>query len=272
MNRLALCGVTMVALGATLQWRTTEARGQEARSRETRVQKSFPSGGIRQVKASVKIGSIRLVADSRDEIRVTAVRKVKEGASTEAVRWMEQSRVELDQQGSAIVLNDIVPERQRSSGSKGSAPRLDVEFHVPPGLAVESSTNIGDTDISGRLGDLSLQSGVGNIKLRQLECAGGIVNAKSGVGDVEMALRSLPDQRIKLEVGVGKVRVGLSSGARARLNTTTGVGQIASSFPTAQARRGGLNLGGTASGELNGGGIPIDINIGVGDLRLDREN
>ena len=159
------------------------------------------------MKATVTIGSIHLVADSPNAIQVTAVRKVKEGASAEAMRWMEQSRVEIDQQGSVLVLKDIVPERQRTSGSRDSPPRLDVDFHVPPGLDVETATGIGDTDITGRVGDLSLESGVGNVHLRELQCAGGLLHVKSGVGDIQLALRSLPEQRVKLEVGVGKVRV-----------------------------------------------------------------
>ena len=33
-----------------------------------------------------------------------------------------------------------------------------------------------------------------------------------------------------------------------------------------------MNLGGTVAGDLNGGGIPLEVNVGVGDARLVRED
>jgi len=98
------------------------------------------------------------------------------------------------------------------------------------------------------------------------------VSAKTGVGDIVMGFQSLPQRKVKAEVGVGKVRLSLPSRVRASVDLNTGMGHVDSQFPLPAPRRSGLNLGGTLSGNLNGGGIPVEVRIGVGDAQLEKED
>jgi hypothetical protein len=236
------------------------------------VEKSFPARGVRQVKASVQVGTLRVDTDSPDAVRVRAVRRLDGLSASEASRWLERARVVIEQQGSAIVIKDIVPKELQQGNQNKNHPRLEVEIHMPPDLALEGSTGVGDADVTGQIGDLTMESGVGSLRLRRINCSGDTVSAKAGVGDITLGLQSLPQRRVKAEVGVGKVRVSLPSRARASVDLNTGMGHVDSRFPLPTPRRVGLNLGGTLSGNLNGGGIPIEVRVGVGDAQLEKED
>jgi hypothetical protein len=236
------------------------------------VEKSFPAQGVRQVKASVQVGTLRVETDSPDTVRVKAVRRLEGLTGSEASRWLERARVVVEQQGSAVVVKDIVPKELQKNNQGKSHPRLEVEIHMPADLALEGSMGVGDVQVMGKIGDLTLESGVGNLRLGKLNCSGDTVNAKAGVGDIVMALQSLPQRKVRVEVGVGKVRVSLPSSARASVDLNTGMGRVDSRFPLPTPRRTGLNLGGSLSGNLNGGGIPVEVRVGVGDVLLEKED
>jgi hypothetical protein len=224
------------------------------------------------VKASVQVGTLRVETDSPDTVRVKAVRRLEGLSDSEAARWLERARVVVEQQGAAIVVKDIVPKELQQSTQGKSHPRLEVEIHVPPDLALEGSTGVGDADVAGQIGDLAMETGVGNLRLRRLTCSGDTVSAKTGVGDIVMGFQSLPQRKVKVEVGVGKVRLSLPSRVRASVDLNTGMGHVDSRFPLPAPHRAGLNLGGTLSGNLNGGGIPVEVRIGVGDAQLEKED
>jgi hypothetical protein len=243
---------------------------REAVLRPIRVERSFPAPGIRQVRTDVKVGTIRVHTDSPGAIQVTAVRRVDGRPSSETLRWLEQTRVEIERQGAAVVVRDIVPENGKPNRNEKSHPRLDVTIHMPPDLAVEATTGVGDAEVAGQVGDLALKTGVGNVRLSRLSCSGDDVAVNAGVGEVVMALQSLPRRRVKVEVGVGQVTLNLPDGARASVEMSSGVGQVRSAFHSARARRAGLNLGGAVSGDVNGGGTPIQVKVGVGDAALER--
>jgi hypothetical protein len=236
------------------------------------VERSFPAQGVRQVKASVQVGTLRVETDSPDTVRVKAVRRLEGLSDSEASRWLERARVVVEQQGTAIVVRDIVPKELQQSTQGKSHPRLEVEIHLPRDLALEGSTGVGDADVAGQIGDLAMETGVGTLRLRRLNCSGDTVSAKTGVGDIVMGFQSLPQRKVKAEVGVGKVRLSLPSRVRASVDLNTGMGHVDSQFPLPTPRRSGLNLGGTLSGNLNGGGIPVEVRIGVGDAQLEKED
>src|SRR5581483_9574296 len=66
------------------------------------VERSFPAHGVRQVKASVQVGTLRIETDSPDTVRVKAVRRLEGLSDSEASRWLERARVVVEQQGTAV--------------------------------------------------------------------------------------------------------------------------------------------------------------------------
>jgi hypothetical protein len=246
------------------------AREAGERHEPVRVEKTLPAEGVEQVRASVKIGSLRVEAGGRDAIEVTAVRTFGDLSDADARRWREESRVTIEQQGDAVVVEDIIPEENHRS-SRGKSPRLEVTIRMPRRLALDAKTGVGNLEVTGEVGDVRVESGVGDVKLRRLACSGNSVTAKAGVGEMTVSLASLPREQVKAELGVGQLRVGLPASARASVHLSSGMGNVSSGFPLKKTPRGAFNFGGTQTGDLNGGGPSVRLNVGVGDVRLERE-
>src|SRR5262245_47730533 len=122
------------------------AMGMADRSRpreETTVEKRIPAGGIASVRANVFVGPIRVYADSPEAVQVKAVRIAQGGTAEERRRWIEESRLEIDQEGRTLVIRDVVPRNQRSErrnhGRDGFETRLEMDLHVPPGSGLDLS-------------------------------------------------------------------------------------------------------------------------------------
>lgn len=265
------------------------AQDPEARPDNTvanrRVQNlSLPASGAARVNIDVPFGSVRIFTDSPDAVRVRAVRSVGENASEEERRrWLDEARITIDRQGDAVVIKDVLPDaaargggtaasRERRSRNVSSGARLDVEIHLPPGRTLGARLGAGNLEIAGAtVGDLSATVGAGRVRLAEIRPAGSEVAVEVGAGNVDLGLAALPRQRVAVQVGAGNVAVDLPNGARADVTMETGVGKTASRYPLASpARRsGGVRIGDSLSGPLNGGGgTKITLRAGTGNLRL----
>jgi hypothetical protein len=264
----AVCAGVLLGQGVALA-----AREREERHPPVRVEKTLPAGGVEQVRVEVKIGAIRVRAGEGDAIAVTAVRTFGDLSDADARRWREQSRVEIERRGDAVVIEDIVPESlSQSNKSKSDSPRLEVEIRMPRRLGLDVKSGVGSLEVTGEVGDVRAESGVGDVKLRRLSCSGSVVTVKAGVGDVLLSLASLPREKVSAEVGVGQATVGLPASAKASVHLNSGMGSVTSAFPLPNPRKSSfINLGGTRTGDLNGGGASVRVNVGVGDARLAKE-
>ena len=122
-------------------------------------------------------------------------------------------------------------------------------------------TGSGDVELNqAGTGEVHAQTGSGSIRLHDIN---GALRAQTGSGDIEASGQITADS--KLDTGSGSVRLDLGPQARLNLDASTGSGSI----HTAQTinMQGSLNRN-HVTGTINGGGPPVRINTGSGDIEI----
>lgn len=138
------------------------------------------------------------------------------------------------------------------------------------GRAVDAHTGAGDIHIEGQTGTLTVEDGAGRIEMKGLECSGKTIRVKTGAGDVVAALRATPSDSFHVHAGTGNIRISLPAQVKASVEMSAGVGGVHSAFSLPSRRRGDFEIGASRSGEINGGGFGLRLDVGVGDIRLEK--
>lgn len=285
------------------------ARGQAAEERRD-LSWDFPAQGA-PVNLAVRVGDIRIFADAKDRIKVRATRVVRAADREQARRTIEETPVRVQLRDLGIVLTDIVPDRLRRGGRQ-DAPQVElkVEVHLPPGGAVLSKIDVGDTrvegavelldlrtgngkvrlerlkvqrsaqisvgvgdiEIAGAAGDLTVAAGTGSIRAERLEAAGTrAVGLRAKVGDITASFLSLPTVELKAIAETGTVRIAIPRRSRGEVVVTTASGTVRSDFTLGVRPKAVGDVGGTLYGPIGGGsGTRIRVQSGIGDAILSR--
>lgn len=129
--------------------------------------------------------------------------------------------------------------------------------------SADLGTGSGDVELEQEgPGDVKAKTGSGNIKIHGLN--GGLM-VRSGSGDIEA------DGRIagaaSLASGSGNIRLHLTPDAHFNLEASTGSGDIHVNYPGAPQQ--GDNSRHHLTAPINGGGAPLEIRTGSGDIEID---
>ena len=145
------------------------------------------------------------------------------------------------------------------SASSGSG---DVRAHGING-ASDLSTGSGDIELQATgSGDIKAKTGSGSIKIQGLN---GALTARSGSGDIQ-ADGHLTGAAM-LGSGSGSIKLRLTPDAHFNLEASTGSGDIHVGFPNAPQQND--NSRHHLTGPVNGGGAPLEIRTGSGDVTID---
>lgn len=145
------------------------------------------------------------------------------------------------------------------SASSGSG---DVRAHGVNGPA-DLSSGSGDIELDEiGVGDIKAKTGSGNIKIHGLN--GGII-ARSGSGDIQADGRL--NGPANLSSGSGNIRMHLTPEAHFDLEASTGSGDLHINFPGAPQQTDTMRHHLTAP--INGGGAPLEVRTGSGDVEID---
>jgi hypothetical protein len=263
---------TLAALtGFSLTYRAEGAkRNADSSKRVIRIDKSFSAGDIESVNADVKMGNIRLFADSPDRIVVKTLRTF-DGAAVPTISTDKESEtVQFRRNGSALTIEDRPPRMEGPAKSKKTSYRFEAEIHLPPRLRVDAETGMGNVEAEGVFGDLHAESGMGNVRAPRISGSGNSIRLESGMGNVEAGLSDLPKSRLEAETGMGNVRISLPSNARATLDLESGMGRVACEFPIPSPPKDRFEIGGERHGDLNGGGTRVKASSGMGNVLIAR--
>jgi hypothetical protein len=159
--------------------------------------------------------------------------------------------------GSGDIETDNVG-RYISAGS-GSGNVRTHGVHGPADLG----TGSGDVELDQEgQGDVKVKTGSGNIKVHGLN---GGFTARSGSGDIDA------DGRLSgpanLSAGSGNIKLHLTPDAHFNLEASTGSGDIHVNYPGAPEQRDNSRHHLTAP--INGGGSPLEIRTGSGNVEID---
>lgn len=129
--------------------------------------------------------------------------------------------------------------------------------------AAELGSGSGDIELEQEAaGDVKAKTGSGNIKIHGLN---GGLTARSGSGDIE------GDGHLNgpanLSTGSGNIKLQLTPEAHFNLEASTGSGDVHVHFPGAPEQ--GDNFRHHMTASINGGGPPLEIRTGSGDVEID---
>jgi hypothetical protein len=145
------------------------------------------------------------------------------------------------------------------SASSGSG---DVRAHGINGPS-DLSTGSGDIELQAiGSGDIKAKTGSGGIKIQGLN---GSLTARSGSGDIQ-ADGHLTGPAM-LGSGSGSIKLRLTPDAHFNLEASTGSGDIHVGFPNAPQQND--NSRHHLTGPVNGGGAPLEVRTGSGDVTID---
>ena len=167
------------------------------------------------VSLEVGVGTIRVAASDRTDTTVV-VRPTDPGRKSD-VTAAEQTRVEYA--GGRLLIK--TPKRWRQWTSRVSES-IDVQIDLPAGSQVRGGVGVASLQCSGRLGECSFHTGVGDIRLEDA----GPVELKTGVGDITVDRAA---GRAEVTTGTGAVEIGSIEGTAVikNANGDTRIGDVA---------------------------------------------
>jgi len=129
---------------------------------------------------------------------------------------------------------------------------------------VQTETGSGDTRLQGIDAErVEIRTGSGDLDLRELRCA---LQATTGSGDVQAEGR--PTGHWRLNTGSGEVKLHLPSDLAFDLEAHSDSGDVHTQGNLAIAVQGSLGHG-EVRGKVRGGGVPVEVKTGSGDISID---
>jgi len=129
---------------------------------------------------------------------------------------------------------------------------------------VRAETGSGDTRFDGIEAErVEIETGSGDVELRNLRCA---LMARTGSGDIQAEGR--PTGRWRLDTGSGEVSLHLPSDLAFDLDAHSDSGDVHAHGNLAITVQGTLGQG-QLRGKVRGGGVPVEVQTGSGDISID---
>ncbi|HEY6291632.1 MAG TPA: DUF4097 family beta strand repeat-containing protein [Terriglobia bacterium] len=237
--------------------------------------------------------TVRAGSSSTIEIRakIHAGENWSSGVSAESRVHEIESNPPLEQDGNTIRVRQIEHER-------GQSISIDYEITAPAETRLNSRTGSGDVTVEGIGGPVEAQTGSGDVKMSAVH---GNVTAQTGSGDTKF--EGIEAERVEVKTGSGDVELrNMHCALQARTGSgdiqaegqptggwtlNTGSGEIKLSLPSdlgfdlqARSQSGDVNsrlpitvegtLGrGELRGKVRGGGVPVEVQTGSGDISID---
>lgn len=268
----------------------------------------FPGRDVAAMGITARAGTIRYFADRRDRVEIRAIRTVKARRRELARALAEDAPVALTLDDRQVSITDKWPSM---AGDEKEPPeiRVDIEVHAPPGVALRTEIESGETrvegetsvltvragsgpvrlikqvvrrgalvavgsgtvEIDGRMGDLAVTVGNGSVRAERLDCGGAeSVVIESQTGEVRAGFRSLPRTELRIQAGTGNVFLRLPGACRATATVITANGKANSEFALPRAARTAGDTGAYLAGTIGGGGVSVRVQTGSGNATLER--
>ena len=138
---------------------------------------------------------------------------------------------------------------------------IDYELSVPSSVALNLHSGSGDIEVANVGRYLSAATGSGSVRIHEFN---GGLTLRTGSGDIEANGRLASSSNVN--TGSGSVRLHLNPDSHFNLQAATGSGDIRVNFPGAPKQDDNSRHHLTAS--INGGGDPLEIHTGSGDIEV----
>jgi DUF4097 and DUF4098 domain-containing protein YvlB len=175
------------------------------------------------VAVELGVGAIRIASSDRTDTTVE-VRPSDPGRKSDETA---AGQIRVEYVGGRLLIKAPRGWRQWTSRASES---IDVQIDLPAGSHVRGATGVGSLHCTGRLGECSFQTGVGDIQLDDA----GPVELKTGVGDITVDLAA---GRAELTTGTGAVEIGSIDGTAVVKNSNgdTRIGDVSGDLRVSSA-------------------------------------
>jgi Toastrack DUF4097 len=208
----------------------------------------FQTPGPISVSLEFGVGDVRLVGSGGTET-VVEVMPTDPGKKGD-VNAADQTQVEYSA-GSLVVRG---PKTWRQWTPRGGRDSIDVEIRLPEGSRVSADVGVAAVRCTGRLGELELKTGVGDVGVDEA----GPVKIRTGLGEVVVG-RVEGDADVK--TGSGRIDIGWVAGS-ATVKNSNGETRIGEVEGRAQLQ----NANGTI--QVDSAGSHVTAKTAFGDVRL----
>jgi hypothetical protein len=236
MNRIGTARAGLIALA--LAFASTASA-----SDERVMERTVSAAGVRELAVKGHVGTIEISTTTSDHVVLRLRLKAKEhGGWLFSRRKGDPQRAELRHEMRGDVLAFDI-------GYDGDRDGIQEQwnFQVPARLAARLHLSVGDIDVRGLAGGLTLKVNVGDIRADIPE---GSVTAEVNVGDIQVSTASRSLGRVRLEASVGDTRIDGAGSSAVRRKRGYGPGDSASLDSDGRDR------------------IRLEVNVGDATLRI----
>jgi hypothetical protein len=161
---------------------------------------SYAADGQVRIDVEPGLGQVRVVARDRSDTLVEV--RPSDGGRKADIKAAEATTI--DEIDGVITIRG--PRDWRRFTFFGDTGSVDVDVLVPPGSAIRARSEMGNIDVEGRAGDVSLRTGMGAIRVGEV----GSLFAHTGYGEIHAHLVGADAD---VSTGSGEIRLGRISGA-----------------------------------------------------------
>ncbi len=161
------------------------------------------ANGIKELRVDVPVGSVEIVgSETTKEIVVTADIVIRKMDDDEAVEYLKKCKMDLVKKGDKAVFEfDLKKGKHHWFFGSSISISIDITIEVPRSMNLDLSSGAGDFDVKKITGNLTVETGAGNITLTDVK---GIIEADSGAGNVEIK-KVIGD--VTVETGAGNIEL-----------------------------------------------------------------
>ena len=203
-------------------------------------------------------GNITITTWDRNEVEVVAVKKTK-GSGDAAQKRLDEVTIEFEEDDDQLSITTIYPKSLRNrSGSVSIAYTI----KAPVNANLDLLNTNGKIQVTGVKGTVAAKTTNGKITLEGIR---GALQARTTNGGIQAELLEHNGEEIVCATTNGSIRIALPGNIQADLNAKTTNGSIKSDLPlTIEGSKKRTKL----SGDINGGGTPIQLRTTNGSISL----
>jgi hypothetical protein len=208
--------------------------------------------GVPSVRVDNPVGSVEVRDGAANEMTWTA------RVQTKHENDLKHVNVRVTESDLGIYLDVEHPRRERTEW------KVALTLTVPAGTQLDVRQGVGEVDIAAHRGSTSIDLGVGDVRLHDLEADA--LDVTVGTGDV--TLINANGKRITVDVGTGNLGLQFPQHASYRLDAEVSLGNLTvQGFAEMNLSRSGL-LTQACRGQIGDGDGELQLNVGVGNLTV----
>jgi len=253
---IGLATLGFIALGA--------ASFLSVRVNDSTTQTLAVSGTPRLV-VQTDVTDLHITSGTGNSVTVRTVRHAKALTYDLAQRALRQMTTETSQSGDNVTITTHLP--SFNDGIAATQINMSVYVTVPQTTNLDMHSDVGDVDVQGVTGTMTIAGKTSDIDLSDTTLVGAS-SLRAEVGDITCFCTLADAASVQLSTTTGDIRLSLPSTTSASLTASTDIGdvKVASVWPISTTRN---NVGAGASGNLNANPTgSITAQSSVGDITV----